>query len=128
MRESTLRTVEALVAIASSYMAAVTMVQTTLFFKIVEKLVNYFGPDSEPYVPYLNLGIITLVVFVAFSLWRKGDEISFGRLFNLNMLMFFPAVLDFSTFNWVGLIFNLTPADYAKDSTVRLHRSPDHRD
>jgi hypothetical protein len=25
------------------------------------------------------------------------------------MLMFFPSVLDFSTFNWVGLIFDLTP-------------------
>ena len=27
----------------------------------------------------------------------------------MNMLMFFPSVLDFSTFNWVGLIFNLQP-------------------
>ena len=47
---------------------------------------------------------------VSFSFWRKGNEIGFGRLFNLNMLLFFPSVLDFSTFNWVGLIFDLRPS------------------
>jgi hypothetical protein len=118
MREGFLRTIEALVAIAASYMAAVTMVQTTLYNKILDKVSNYFGPPIDPYLPYMNIGLILLVVFVSFSFWRKGDEIWFGRLFNLNMLMFFPAVLDFSTFNWIGLIFDLPPIGALSDVWV----------
>jgi hypothetical protein len=110
MREGFVRTMEALVAIAASYMAAVTMVQTTLYNKILTKISgSVIGPAIEPYMPYFNISIILLVLFVSFTFWRKGDEVWFGRLFSLNMLMFFPSVLDFSTFNWVGLIFNLTP-------------------
>jgi len=109
MKESLLRTLEALIALAATYMAAVTMVQTTLYNKLLDKVSNYFGPPLDPYLPYINIGIIIAVLFMAFTFWRKGDEIWFGRLFNMNMLMFFPAVLDFSTFNWIGLIFNLTP-------------------
>ena len=110
MRESYVRSMEALVAISASYMAAVTMVQTTLYNKIMTKITNsMIGPLIEPYVPYLSITIILIVLFISFNFWRKGDEVGFGRLFNLNMLMFFPSVLDFSTFNWVGLIFDLTP-------------------
>ncbi len=109
MKESLLRTLEALVALTATYMAAVTMVQTTLYNKLLDKVSNYFGPPLDPYLPYINIGIIIAVLFLAFTFWRKGDEIWFGRLFSMNMLMFFPAVLDFSTFNWIGLIFNLTP-------------------
>ena len=110
MKEGFVRTMEALVAIAATYMAAVTMVQTTLYNKILTKLSNsVIGPLIQPYLPYFNIALILIVLFVAFSFWRKGDEVWFGRLFSLNMLMFFPSVLDFSTFNWVGLIFDLTP-------------------
>ena len=110
MRESFVRTMEALVAIAATYMVAVTMVQTTLYNKILSKLSNsVLGPAIEPYMPYFNITIVILVLLVSFSFWRRGDEIWFGRLFSLNMLMFFPSVLDFSTFNWVGLIFDLKP-------------------
>ncbi len=109
MKEGLLRTIEALIALASTYMVAVTMVQTTLYNKLLDKVSNYFGPPLDPYLPYINIGIIVGVLFLAFTFWRKGDEIWFGRLFNMNMLMFFPAVLDFSTFNWIGLIFDLTP-------------------
>ena len=110
MREGFVRTMEAFVAIAASYMAAVTMVQTTLYNKILTKISgSVIGPAIEPYMPYFNITIIILVLFVSFSFWRKGDEVWFGRLFSLNMLMFFPSVLDFSTFNWIGLIFDLKP-------------------
>ena len=118
MREGLLRTIEALVALAASYMVAVTMVQTTLYNKILDKVANYFGPPINPYLPYINIGLILIVLFVAFTFWRRGDEIWFGRLFNLNMLMFFPAVLDFSTFNWIGLIFDLTPIEGVSDVWV----------
>lgn len=109
MKESLLRSIEAFIALVATYMAAVTMVQTTLYNKLLDKLSNYFGPSLDPYLPYINIGIIIGVLFLAFTFWRKGDEIWFGRLFNMNMLMFFPAVLDFSTFNWIGLIFDMTP-------------------
>jgi hypothetical protein len=109
MKENLLRTLEAIIALAATYMAAVTMVQTTLFNKLLDKVSNYFGSQMDPYLPYINIGIIVAVLLLAFTFWRKGDEIWFGRLFNMNMLMFFPAVLDFSSFNWIGLIFNLTP-------------------
>ncbi len=109
MKESLLRSIEALIALVATYMVAVTMVQTTLYNKLLDKVSNYFGPPLDPYLPYINIGILLGVLFLAFTFWRKGDEVWFGRLFNMNMLMFFPAVLDFSTFNWIGLIFNLTP-------------------
>jgi hypothetical protein len=110
MKESFVRTIEALTAIAASYMAAVTMVQTTLYNKIITKIANsIIGPLLEPYMAYANISIIVLVLFMSFSFWRKGDEVWFGRIFSLNMLMFFPSVLDFSTFNWIGLIFDLSP-------------------
>lgn len=110
MREGFVRTMEALVALSATYMAAVTMVQTTLFNTILTKLSNsIIGPLIEPYLPYFNITVILIVLFTAFNFWKKGDEVWFGRLFSLNMLMFFPSVLDFSTFNWVGLIFDLTP-------------------
>ncbi len=109
MKESLLRCIVALIALVATYMAAVTMVQTTLYNKLIDKVSNYFGPSLDPYLPYINIGLIIGVLFLAFTFWRKGDEIWFGRLFNMNMLMFFPAVLDFSTFNWIGLIFDMTP-------------------
>jgi hypothetical protein len=110
MREGFVRTMEALVAVVATYMAAVTMVQTTLYNKILTKISNsVIGPLVQPYLPYFNIAVIIAVLFVCFTFWRKGDEVWFGRLFSLNMLMFFPSVLDFSTFNWVGLIFDLTP-------------------
>jgi len=100
MREGFVRTMEALVAIAATYMAAVTMVQTTLYNRILTKISNsVFGPVLEPYMPYFNIAVIVLVLFISFTFWRRGDEVWFGRLFSLNMLMFFPSVLDFSTFN-----------------------------
>jgi hypothetical protein len=61
-------------------------------------------------VGYVDIIILVLALVLSFSFWRRGDEAGFGRLFSLNMLMFFPAVLDFSTFNWVNLIFPYTPA------------------
>jgi hypothetical protein len=109
MKVGMLRTIEALFALSATYMAAVTMVQTTLYGKIIDKVSNYFGPPLDPYLSYIGVSIILGVLFLSFTFWRKGDEVWFGRLFNMNMLMFFPAVLDFSTFNWVGLIFDLTP-------------------
>jgi hypothetical protein len=110
MRAEFVRTIEAILTLAATYMAAITMVQTTLYNKIITKISNsVIGPLIEPYLAYFDITIVVIVLFVGFSFWRRGDEIWFGRLFSLNMLMFFPSVLDFSKFNWVGLIFDLRP-------------------
>lgn len=110
MRENVIRSVELGVALAACYMAAVTMVQTSLYDRII-KMINdsFIGPLLEPYMMYFDLAVTVLVLAVCFTFWRNGDIESFGKLFSLNMLMFFPAVLEFSTFNWVGLILDLTP-------------------
>jgi len=110
MREGFVRTLEAFIAVVATYMTAVTMVQTTLYNRILTKISNSFiGPLIDPYMSYVNIGVILMALMLAFNFWRKGDEVGFGRLFSLNMLMYFPSVLDYSTFNWVGLIFDLTP-------------------
>lgn len=110
MKEGFIRGIEAFVTISATYMSSITMVQTTLFIKIMDKIRNSFvGPLLEPYLPYFDIAIVLIALFTSFSLWRKGDDVSFSRIFSFNMLMFFPSVLDFSTFNWVGLIFDLKP-------------------
>ena len=64
MREGFVRTLEALVATAATYMAAVTMVQTTLYNKLLGKISNSFiGPIIDPYMPYVNITVILLVLF-----------------------------------------------------------------
>jgi hypothetical protein len=111
MRENVIRSMELGLALAACYMAAVTMVQTTLYGRIINMIEDSFmGPLLEPYMMYFDLSVTVLVIALCFMLWRKGDIESFSKLFSLNMLMFFPAVLDFSTFNWVGLILDLAPS------------------
>jgi hypothetical protein len=58
---------------------------------------------------YIDIGVIALSLILSFYMWGKENEIWIGRLFSFNMLMFFPAVLDFSTFNWVSVIIDYTP-------------------
>jgi uncharacterized membrane protein (DUF485 family) len=64
----------------------------------------------------LDLIIIGMALALSFTFWRKGNESGFGRLFMLNMLMFFPSVLDFSTFNWINLIL-----PYESIAAVTIH-------
>ncbi len=111
MRENVIRSVELGVALAACYMAAVTMVQTALYERIIKMIRDGFmGPLLEPYMAYFDIAVTVLALALCFTLWRRGGIDSFSKLFSLNMLMFFPAVLDFSTFNWVGLILDLTPS------------------
>lgn len=103
---------EFVVAIVSTYMAAVTMVQTSLYWRIRPYIAVILGPLASSLgggAPTeggsaLDLIIVGMALALSFSLWRRGDEAGFGRLFSLNMLMFFPSVLDFSMFNWINLI------------------------
>ncbi len=111
MKENLIRSIELGVILSAGYMGAITTIQTTLYAKILGKIKGSFlGELLKNYIPYFDLAFISLVLITVFYLWRKGDGASFARIFNINMLLFFSAVLDFSSFNWIGLIFNLTPS------------------
>jgi hypothetical protein len=106
--ETGIRTVELVVALASTYMVAVTLVQTSLYGELKPRILGFLAPllisfGADP--AFFDIMILGAVLSLSFLAWRRGDEAGFGRLFSLNMLMFFPAVIDFSTFNWVKLIF-----------------------
>jgi hypothetical protein len=112
--ETGIRTVELGVALASTYMVAVTLVQTSLYGKLKPWILSFLAPLLLAYgidPTFFDIMILGGVLSISFLAWRRGDAAGFGRLFSLNMLMFFPAVIDFSTFNWVKLIFpyDLTP-------------------
>jgi hypothetical protein len=110
MRESVVRYIELAVVVAACYLAAVTSVQTTLYAMLEDKFKAWWlGKFLGPYAEYLDLFLIGVAVFMVISFWRKGEEAMFGRLFSLNMLLYFPAVLEYSTFNWVGLVLDYIP-------------------
>jgi hypothetical protein len=115
---------EFVVALASTYMAAVTMVQTSLYWRARPYIAVVLGPIASSLGgsptgeggSTLDLILIGMALALSFTFWRKGNESSFGRLFSLNMLMFFPSVLDFSTFNWINLIL-----PYESVTAVTVH-------
>ena len=105
--ETGIRIVELGVAIASTYMAAITMIQTSLYIKIKLWLLGYLLPviasmGANP--AFFDIMIVGAVIALSFLSWRKANIARFGRIFSLNMLMFFPAVIDYSMFNWVTMI------------------------
>ena len=105
--ETGIRVVELGVAIASTYMAAITMIQTSLYFKIKSWLLGFLLPilASMGANPALfDIMLVGAVIALSFLSWRRADIAGFGRIFSLNMLMFFPAVIDYSMFNWVTMI------------------------
>jgi hypothetical protein len=105
--ETYIRFTELGVALASTYMVAVTMLQTSLYAKFKPYAVTALGPlltswGADP--DNVDLIILFFAMALSFIFWRGGREADYGKLFSLNMLMFFPSVLDFSMFNWVNLI------------------------
>jgi hypothetical protein len=105
--ETGIRIVELGVAIVSTYMAAITMIQTSLYIKIKSWLLGYLLPviasmGANP--AFFDIMIVGAVIALSFLSWRRADIAGFGRIFSLNMLMFFPAVIDYSMFNWVTMI------------------------
>jgi len=120
--ETFIRTAELGLTLASTYMAAVTLLQTSLYAKFKPLLLSLLA-YAEPLLgrlhvdlTFLDFALLALALFLALLFWRRGDEAGFGRLFSLNMLMFFPAVLDFSMFNWVSLILQYEPAPHISAS------------
>jgi hypothetical protein len=110
MRESIIRSTELIFTIASTYMSSVTLVQTTLYNNGVSWLETHSPPELMLLIKYFDLLIIALSLMLTFWQWKKGTENAFTRIFSLNMLLFFPAIMDFSRFNWIGLIIGLIPS------------------
>ena len=105
--ETYIRFTELGVALGSTYMVTVTMLQTSLYAKFKPWAVMALGPlltswGADPH--YVDIFILFFAMALSFLFWRGGREADYGKLFTLNMLMFFPSVLDFSMFNWVNLI------------------------
>lgn len=97
--------------LASTYLTAVTFIKTSLYVETLKPLLFFILGSAKPileqirnYLPYFEMIVLILAVLTALMFWRRGDEISFGRLFSLNMIMYFPAVIDFSLFNWINLV------------------------
>ncbi|MGD2200127.1 MAG: hypothetical protein PVJ38_00670 [Candidatus Bathyarchaeota archaeon] len=116
--EAYIRTTELGVTLASTYIAAVTMVRTSLYAEVRPWVMLVMGPlvsslggaqTPETGEAVVDLLLLGMAMALSFLFWRRGDEAGFGRLFSLNMLMFFPSVLDVSTFNWINLIFPYDP-------------------
>lgn len=108
MKENIIRSMELGVGATSCYLSSITMVNTTLYAKLIEKIAaGSWGEILGDYIGLLNYGITITALALCIFFWRKGDEIWLGRLFSLNMLMYFPALLDYSSFNWLGLMINL---------------------
>ncbi len=110
MRESIIRSTELIFTSASTYMASVTLVQTTLYHNGLQWLTTHSPPELMILINYFDLFIIALSLTLAFWQWKKGTETAFTRIFSLNMLLYFPAIMDFSRFNWIGLIIGLIPS------------------
>lgn len=114
--ETFIRTTELGLALASTYMTAVTLIQTSLYAKFKPLLLNLLAYAESILgrlrfdLTYFDLSVLALAMALSLLFWRRGDEAGFGRLFSLNMLMFFPSVIDFSMFNWVNLILPYDPA------------------
>jgi hypothetical protein len=111
--ETYIRTAELGVALASTYMVVVTLLQSSIYVsKLKPFIMRYIGPFQARMgvsSAYFDLVLLGMVLMMSFVFWRRGDEVGFGRLFTLNMLMFFAAVVDFSIFNWVNLILPYDP-------------------
>jgi hypothetical protein len=108
---------------SSTYLVVVTLVQTSFYSKIKQTILESIGGLFLKFgfdLTYFDIGVISLVLLLTFTFWRRGDEAAFGRLFTVNMLLYFPAVLDYSAFNWVDLILPYGPSTPFSDIWVFL--------
>lgn len=109
MKEGIVRSTELVMTLVSSYLASITFIQTTLYASAISWVRMRIAEELIPFLNHLDLLIIAASIALSVILWRRGTEASFARIFMMNMFLYFPAVLDFSIFNWVALIFGLVP-------------------
>jgi len=109
--EQYIRGAELFIALISTFLVGYTMLNTSIYFNIRPYAQQMFGPFlillglPAALIDFVILGI---AMTLSFLLWRAGTDVSFGRIFTLNMLLYFPSVIDFSTFNWIKVIIPYT--------------------
>jgi hypothetical protein len=107
--ERAIRGVELLLAAVSTYLSALLLVKSGLYQEMKGYLSAILSTLGLPLDAYMDMLTISAAVILSLHLWRRGSESSYAHLFSLNLLMFFPAVLDYSLFNWVELILPYNP-------------------
>ncbi len=109
--EQYIRGTELFIALISTFLVGYTMLNTSIYYNIRPYTQQIFGPIlillGLP-AALIDYVLLAIVLTFSFLLWRKGTGVSFGRLFTLNMLLYFPAVIDESTFNWIKIILPYT--------------------
>jgi len=109
--EQYIRGAELFIALISTFLVGYTMLNTSIYFNIRPYAQQIFGPILMLFglpAALIDYVLLTIVLSLSFLLWRVGTDVSFGRIFTLNMLLYFPSVIDFSTFNWIKLILPYT--------------------
>lgn len=107
--EKAIRGVELLLAVAPSYLSALLLVKSGLYIEFRNLILPILILLGLPLEPYLDLMPLAAAVLLSLLIWRRGSESAYAKLFSLNLLMFFPAILDYSHFNWIMLILPYTP-------------------
>ena len=107
--EKAIRGVELLLAVAPSYLSALLLVKSGLYMEFKNLIFPILGLLGLPLEAYLDLMPLAAAVLLSLLIWRRGSESAYAKLFSFNLLMFFPAILDYSHFNWVMLILPYTP-------------------
>jgi len=109
--EQYIRGTELFIALISTFLVGYTMLNTSVYYNIRPYTQQIFGPILILFgLPAALIDYVLLAIVLTFSflLWRKGTDVSFGRIFTLNMLLYFPSVIDESTFNWIKVILPYT--------------------
>jgi len=109
--EQYIRGSELFIALVSTFLVGYTMLNTSIYYNIRPYAQQILGPILMLFglpAALIDFVLLLIVLSLSFPLWRRGTDVSFGRIFTLNMLLYFPAVIDFSTFNWVKVILPYT--------------------
>jgi len=116
--EQYIRIGELWVALMSTFLVGITLIRTSIYSSlkpyitmILSPILVTLGLSTE----FIEMILLILIMALSFLFWRGGEDVHFGRLFTLNMFLYFPTVIDFSTFNWVNIIlpYNPDPQDSA---------------
>ena len=106
-----IRGAELFIALISTFLVGYTMLNTSIYYNIRPYAQQILGPILLLFglpAALIDFTLLLIVLSISFLLWREGTDVSFGRIFMLNMLLYFPAVIDQSTFNWVKIILPYT--------------------
>ncbi|RJS86458.1 hypothetical protein CW701_02375 [Candidatus Bathyarchaeota archaeon] len=104
-----IRGLELAMALCSSYLSALLLVKSGLYLEFKNFILPILTLLGLPLEAYIDLIPLSVALSLSLLIWRRGSESAYAKLFSLNLLMFFPAILDYSHFNWIMLMLPYTP-------------------